>query len=110
MKSEKPSQSTAVSSSLESEHSAQNNQLMDYREAITKIDIQILSLLKKRQVVAAKIGQIKKLQDWPVRDPNRELTHTRALIQANQDLDPEMIQRLMQLLFDTSVSLQDSLV
>ena len=75
MKSEKPSQSTAVASLLGTEHSAQNNQLMDFREAITKIDIQILSLLKERQAVAAKIGQIKKLQDWPIRDPNRELTH-----------------------------------
>jgi chorismate mutase len=48
------------------------NKINDFRDDIIKIDIQILNLLKDRFNISEQIGQIKKEQNLPIYDQNRE--------------------------------------
>ena len=48
------------------------NKINEFRDDIIKIDIQILNLLKDRFNISEQIGQIKKEQNLPIYDQNRE--------------------------------------
>jgi chorismate mutase len=48
------------------------NKINDFRDDIIKIDLQILNLLKDRFNISEQIGQIKKEQNLPIYDQNRE--------------------------------------
>ena len=49
-------------------------ELILLRENILKLDREILSLFKKRQEIAKRIGMIKRAMEIPVEDPARETT------------------------------------
>ena len=48
------------------------NNITEFRDDIIKIDLQILNLLKDRFNISEKIGQIKKKNNLPIYDKNRE--------------------------------------
>jgi len=48
------------------------NKINEFRDDIIKIDLQILNLLKDRFNISEQIGQIKKEQNLPIYDQNRE--------------------------------------
>lgn len=106
---EKISQDNAVDFKCEVARGPEAEQLKRYRSAITEIDLKMIDLLRERQNVVAQIGVLKQTQDWPIRDQGRESTHVQSLVQANQDIQPDVIKSVMSVLFEVSVNLQDSL-
>lgn len=48
------------------------NDIRSLREKIDNIDNEIIALIKKRAYIAIKLGQIKKLQNMPIKDYKRE--------------------------------------
>jgi chorismate mutase len=74
-----------------------------HRDAIDAIDRQLVELFNKRAEHAIAIGKIKKEQDIPVYDPERENEIFRNLRKSNNGpLKPEAVQRLFERIIDES--------
>lgn len=77
------------------------------REEIDKIDSEILKLLNARSELALKIGEIKKIYNLPVYDPEREKKIIERLIKENSGpLDNNAIIRLFERIIDEARRLE----
>ncbi|WP_255988370.1 chorismate mutase [Chitinolyticbacter albus] len=80
--------------------------LQALRAELDDIDGQWLALLARRFAVTAEVGQLKKTQNLPARDPEREAQQRArfAALASESGIDPVFAQRLLQLLLDEVVA------
>lgn len=79
----------------------------ELRAAINQIDSELLRLFNQRAALALKIGQIKKKQDLPIYDPQREKRIFARMRQDNPGpLDNAAVVRLYERVIDESRSLE----
>lgn len=79
----------------------------DYRKEINRLDSELLRIFNQRAALALKIGEIKKAQDIPVYDPEREKRIFETMSQANPGpLENEAIVRLFERVIDESRRLE----
>jgi len=77
------------------------------REEIDKIDSELLKLLNARSLLALKIGEIKKIHNLPVFDPEREKNIIERLVKENSGpLDNNAIIRLFERIIDEARRLE----
>lgn len=77
------------------------------RTQIDQLDDQLLEIFNRRAALALRIGEIKKKQQRPVYDPNRENCIFSRMQQANKGpLDNSAIVRLFERVIDESRSLE----
>lgn len=77
------------------------------RTQIDQLDDQLLEIFNRRAALALRIGEIKKVQQLPVYDPNRENRIFSRMQQANKGpLDNSAIVRLFERVIDESRSLE----
>ncbi len=78
--------------------------LESIRREIGQIDHQIISIISKRQQLAAKLAVVKQREGLPIRDENRR----RAVLEevftlaVEQQIDPVYVQKIFELLMDMS--------
>lgn len=74
--------------------------LKQYRQAIDNLDAEIMALLAERQMVARKIGEVKKETGLEVTDREREaaVLHARAELATALGLDTERVQKIWRLI------------
>jgi chorismate mutase / prephenate dehydratase len=94
---------------LESERPAD---LQALREALEKIDLRLLRLLRERMNLVEGVAEAKLGSAWPFRDPARE---DRLLLRLRQSaveeaLDPHEVERLYRVILDMSVAHQQAFV
>lgn len=79
------------------------------RSQISEIDKEILSLVKRRELLSAEIGQAKKGLSFPVRDFTREKLVFEQAIKTAQDLDLpiSVATQLQKLIIEASLSRQE---
>ena len=92
---------------------AQKNSMKDIepiRDAIKKIDHEILSLLSKRNALSQEIGKLKINNDTPINDPSREqyLMDNYKKLSVSFDLNFEVIQKISQLIITESKRIQSA--
>lgn len=80
----------------------------DLREQIDILDKQILSLLKERFVIAQEIGDLKKNNDLPVIDGEREalILEKLAEVSKKEGLELDFVHAVYELIFQESRRLQ----
>lgn len=80
------------------------------RTQIDQLDDQLLEIFNRRAALALRIGEIKKVKQIAVYDPNREKRIFSRMQQANQGpLNNSAIVRLFERVIDESRSLERSL-
>lgn len=70
-----------------------NEKLGDFRGQIDEVDLEIIRLLEKRAEIAGKIGEIKRENNMPIRDEEREKEVVEKL-GGKSSLNPEFIEKL----------------
>ncbi len=65
---------------------ANNGELVEWRDQIDALDTELLTLLQKRAQCALEVGEIKKKNGWPFHDPSREKLIYAKLRQKQADL------------------------
>ncbi|MCK4670740.1 MAG: chorismate mutase [Nanoarchaeota archaeon] len=80
--------------------------LNNLRKQIEIIDIDIIRLLKKRFLIAKKIGKIKIDTNGTIKDKEREKQIIKRLIDKNKNINKEFICRLYKIIFKYSINLQ----
>jgi chorismate mutase/prephenate dehydratase len=86
--------------------------LAELREALERIDQQLLGLLAERMELVEGVARAKLDSAWPFRDPGREdrlLVHLRRLA-VERTLDPHEVERLYRVILDMSVARQQAFV
>lgn len=80
--------------------------LSDFREKIDEIDKKIITLLAERFDVTRQVGEYKQTHSITGRDSVRESSQIAQLrmLAAAHTLDPEFIERLFRMIFDTVVA------
>ncbi len=79
----------------------------DYRKEINRLDGELLRIFNERAALALKIGEIKKVQNIPVYDPEREKRIFEAISDANPGpLENDAIVRLFERVIDESRRLE----
>ena len=79
----------------------------DYRKEINRLDSELLRIFNERASLALKIGEIKKKNDIPIYDPEREKRIFVAMSKANPGpLENEAITRLFERVIDESRRLE----
>jgi chorismate mutase len=79
----------------------------DYRKKINQLDSELLRIFNERAALALKIGVIKKEQNIPVYDPEREKRIFEAISASNPGpLENDAIVRLFERVIDESRSLE----
>ena len=80
------------------------------RNELSELDLKIIELVHRRQVLSEEIGSIKRKKGRPTRDYQREkLVIELAKSHAKElNVDPEMVVDLMQLLIQSSLKTQES--
>lgn len=77
------------------------------RTQIDQLDDQLLEIFNRRAALALRIGEIKKVENLAVYDPNREKRIFTRMQEANQGpLDNSAIVRLFERVIDESRSLE----
>ncbi|MBN2461876.1 MAG: chorismate synthase, partial [Candidatus Cloacimonetes bacterium] len=81
-----------------------NPNLSDLREAVDKIDEDILIALYRRREFAKRIGLLKKENGLPIKDDTRESAIIKELISKADTwgLDPELVKKLWDIILDFS--------
>ena len=84
-------------------------QLNQCRNEIDSIDEQLLSLIAKRRLVTAKVGELKSNKGMPIFDPSREQALLSKLKKqgASDDLSPSLIEDVFRRIMRDSYSSQD---
>ncbi|MFX1409534.1 MAG: prephenate dehydratase [Promethearchaeota archaeon] len=82
------------------------NQLEEFRKIIDEIDNKIIELLNKRGIVVLKIGEIKKLLNLEVYQPQREKDIIEKLKSLSKILKPESIEAIWKEILSASRSIQ----
>lgn len=79
------------------------------RQKIDEIDEKILLLLKKRIEISKKIGEIKRKQGIPVKDPGREGEKYKQVLERalKLGLNPEDVINIYQKIIDMSIRVQE---
>ena len=81
--------------------------LQQLRDAIDKIDRQIVELLAERLRLVIKVGELKLAHQLPVYDPNRERELIERVTRAVADpMTPGMAQRIFECIIQESRSLE----
>jgi chorismate mutase len=78
-----------------------SDDLARLREAIDRVDAQLVSLLGARFELTRLVGELKAASDLPVKDPSREaaqIARLRALADENL-VDPDLVESLFKQLF-----------
>jgi chorismate mutase/prephenate dehydratase len=86
--------------------------LSELREALERIDRDLLDLLAERMRRVEGVARAKLDSAWPFRDPGREdrlLVHLRRLA-VERELDPHEVERLYRVILDMSVARQQAFV
>lgn len=80
----------------------------ELRAEISLVDTQLIELMAKRQTIAVQIGNYKKAHNLPVFDQEREslLRRFHDQICKNNDLAPEMVAKIFEILIDESRKVQ----
>ena len=88
------------------------NQLALLREQIDNIDSHILQQLRQRMAVVEKIGEYKKDNDITILQLERwkEILETRGAQGAILGLDPQLVQRLLELIHNASITRQGEIM
>lgn len=77
------------------------------REEIDRLDDSLLEIFNRRAALALKIGELKKRENIPVYDPEREKRIFRRMLENNPGpLDDLAIRRLFERVIDESRSLE----
>lgn len=81
------------------------------RQKIDEIDGKILLLLKERVEIAQKIGEIKRKQGVPIRDPKREREKYKQITAKASELklNPEDVKEIYRKIIDMSIHSQGQL-
>jgi len=78
-----------------------------HREAIDRIDLDLLALLNQRTCIVEKIGAVKKLASLPVYEPKREDAVYRNVLEHNQGpLPADAVRRIFERIIDEMRTLQ----
>ena len=82
--------------------------LNNYRNRINKVDGRIVKLLSRRQKISKEIGIFKIKNNLPVHNPKREqeILDNLSIVAAENDLNPELIQKLFKIIFRYSKKVQ----
>jgi chorismate mutase len=74
------------------------------RKEINQIDRQIISIIGRRQHLAAKLAQVKQREGLPIRDEKRrsEVLEEVFTLAVEQQIDPIYVQKIFELLMDMS--------
>ena len=77
-------------------------ELEDLRRKIDKIDVEILALISKRLSIARGIAEVKKKNNLPIYDPEREkkLLQKIAQLSKEKSLDENTIEKIYKLLIE----------
>jgi chorismate mutase-like protein len=82
-------------------------QLAKHREAIDRIDLELLAALNERTRIVEQIGAVKKAAALPVYEPKREDAVYRNVIEHNEGpLPPDAVQRIFERIIDEMRTLQ----
>jgi len=82
----------------------------DLREEIDKCNIELINILKKRQIIAKQIGIIKKAKNIKTYDPLREKVIINKMKSfSDENLSEEMIENIFKEILLASKILQNSL-
>lgn len=81
--------------------------LSSYREAIDRIDLQLLELLNERTRVVEKIGAVKEQCSMPVYEPKREDAVFRNVVEHNTGpLPSDAVKRIFERIIDEMRTVQ----
>ena len=74
------------------------------RKVVDEINIEIIALFSERLKVAREIAKVKKAEDLPVYDPDREKLQTEMLKEAakNYGLSPAVIEEIFEIFVEYS--------
>ncbi|MDC7218808.1 MAG: chorismate mutase [Spirochaetales bacterium] len=80
-------------------------ELLELRKALDEIDDAIIGLVAKRFEVTEKVGILKKENNLPSTDSNREKEQAQRIrsLALFHNLDPEIAQKVLRLLIDETV-------
>lgn len=78
------------------------------RNEINKIDTELLKLLKQRIDISKKLGKIKKENDIPIFDPEREREIIDTYTENEDFLNKRYIEKFFQTLMDISKEVQSN--
>ncbi len=81
-------------------------QLKEYRKLINQIDSEIIELLNKRGITVSKIGEIKKLLNLEVFQPEREREILERIKSQSKILKPESVKAIWKEILSASRSIQ----
>lgn len=83
--------------------------IIDLREKINFIDNEIINLLTKRNELSKEIGEIKKINNLPIRDEKREEEMLSWVneISENKGLNVDYIKKIFQLILQESNRIQN---
>ncbi|MCK4687292.1 MAG: chorismate mutase, partial [Candidatus Lokiarchaeota archaeon] len=81
-------------------------QLKEYRKLIDQIDSEIIELLNKRGITVSKIGEIKKLLNLEVFQPEREREILERIKSQSKILKPESVKAIWKEILSASRSIQ----
>jgi chorismate mutase len=86
--------------------------LNKFRQEIDEINRKIIELLAKRFALSAKVAQIKKEQDLPIIDENRETQMYKQLeIWAKErEISPELVKKIFNLIVDEAYQQQKEIL
>ena len=79
--------------------------LPELRETLDRIDQSLIELIAERFRITAEVGQLKKSENLPSSDPEREerqMTRISALAE-EAGLDPQIARKVLRLLIDEAV-------
>jgi chorismate mutase len=84
------------------------NEIEQLRTQISKVDLQLIELIAKRQKIAQKIGNYKKKNNMPVLDSAREalLREFHDTICAEHGLSAEIVAKIFEILIEESRKVQ----
>lgn len=85
---------------------APDPRLVQFRQQLDKIDAQLVDLLAQRFAVTNQVGELKRDQGLPPRDPSRESAQFErfAELAKQHGVDPELTSQIFRLIVDAVVA------
>ena len=83
--------------------------LLELRESLDRIDQNLIELIAERFRITGEVGLLKKKENLPSTDPERESRQMERISQIASDagLDPEIARKFLRLLIDEAVRNHD---